>query len=340
MSDPIEWTAERTDVVLKGFKKHMSPKAIARQLDTTEGEIRQRLLALGIKPRHQCNWWTPEEDEILVDLLMVQRLQLGEAAKRLGRQRITVSRRAKRFGYKPYQNAPRHPKELVEQIIQLRLGGKTVLEVSKEVERDVNTVNHILQKADVRRHTDRNWSDEEGKKLVAMVEAGESPHKACKLLSRSGRQMIARLKKLYPKEQRPESVKTFIYRFNFSLHRLIAGKIASSQRRCAEHGWAFDLDEEWIEKRLKEQGFKCQYSGTSFDLTKPNGDTFSLERVDSSRGYTRDNVVITTWDINSMKGDLSLDRFIELCRRITILMSKAPLLSLSPGPSLLLPSQG
>jgi hypothetical protein len=38
--------------------------------------------------------------------------------------------------------------------------------------------------------------------------------------------------------------------------------------------------------------------------------------MDSNRGYTQDNVVITCWVVNHMKSNLTYQQFIELCGQI------------------------
>lgn len=44
--------------------------------------------------------------------------------------------------------------------------------------------------------------------------------------------------------------------------------------------------------------------------------TASLDRIDSNKGYTIDNVQWVHKDVNKMKWDLTQDRFIELCLKI------------------------
>ena len=42
----------------------------------------------------------------------------------------------------------------------------------------------------------------------------------------------------------------------------------------------------------------------------------SIDRIDSNGIYERDNIVITTWEINRMKNILSNERFIMICTKI------------------------
>lgn len=67
----------------------------------------------------------------------------------------------------------------------------------------------------------------------------------------------------------------------------------------------YDLDAQFIKDLLLNQNMKDYYTGK---IPKYSSD-YSVDRVNSSKGYTRDNIVITTTNINTMKMDMSLDTF-------------------------------
>ncbi len=72
-----------------------------------------------------------------------------------------------------------------------------------------------------------------------------------------------------------------------------------------------EIDEAWIER----QPLVCPYlgvilvpdSGKSRDPFAP-----SLDRIDNSRGYTRDNVRVTSWVWNLMRGALTVEEALEV----------------------------
>lgn len=73
----------------------------------------------------------------------------------------------------------------------------------------------------------------------------------------------------------------------------------------------------------KQQG-KCALSGRQLTISgsdkKWRNDlktqTASLDRIDSSKGYTMENVQWVHKDINRIKMDLELDYFIQLCKEV------------------------
>jgi hypothetical protein len=74
----------------------------------------------------------------------------------------------------------------------------------------------------------------------------------------------------------------------------------------------FDLDEDFLIKMYESQQGRCALSGIPFDSDhKP-----SIDRVDSLRGYLRDNVQLVTLEVNRMKTNLSQELFLELCNAV------------------------
>jgi hypothetical protein len=68
----------------------------------------------------------------------------------------------------------------------------------------------------------------------------------------------------------------------------------------------------WIEQQKK-----CRLSGLDIDFIKrENGVSASIDRIDSSKEYTIDNVQLVHKDINRMKNDFNQEYFIGMCKNI------------------------
>lgn len=70
---------------------------------------------------------------------------------------------------------------------------------------------------------------------------------------------------------------------------------------------------------FEKQERKCAMTGLGLTLRgygKPPG-TASVDRIDSSKGYTKDNIQWVHKDVNKMKMDFTKEYFIEVCRLIT-----------------------
>ena len=84
----------------------------------------------------------------------------------------------------------------------------------------------------------------------------------------------------------------------------------------------FDLtiEEAWI--LFEKQDRRCALTGWLLSMRsnskgKPNAETASLDRIDSSQGYIVSNVQWVFNKLNRMKGSMPNERFIALCRAVT-----------------------
>lgn len=94
----------------------------------------------------------------------------------------------------------------------------------------------------------------------------------------------------------------------------------SSVRRGANGGKGrkpldFEITIEDLSNVFENQKGLCAYSKMKIDF---KSGTASLDRIDSSRGYFKDNIQWLHKDINMMKRHYSEDYFLELCTRIVL----------------------
>ncbi len=94
-------------------------------------------------------------------------------------------------------------------------------------------------------------------------------------------------------------------------------------KRCARtRGLAYEVSREYLWKLFIDQKRKCALSGVFLKFARNaaearNGETASLDRIDSSKGYIEGNVQWTHKDVNMMKLDFSDGEFIGYCRKIS-----------------------
>lgn len=89
----------------------------------------------------------------------------------------------------------------------------------------------------------------------------------------------------------------------------------AAARRAAHRGMDCDITVDFLKALYAKQDGKCFYSGISFDVDSRSY-TWSIDRTDSSKGYTQDNVVLVTHIVNCMKNDLPVAEFLEVARRV------------------------
>jgi hypothetical protein len=94
----------------------------------------------------------------------------------------------------------------------------------------------------------------------------------------------------------------------------------SLQKHAAKKGREFSLGKKDIWDMFLKQNRRCALSGV--EIAFPNfvrlrtSQTASLDRIDSSKGYTLDNVQWVHKDINKMKSDLTEQDFVEWCFKV------------------------
>jgi hypothetical protein len=82
----------------------------------------------------------------------------------------------------------------------------------------------------------------------------------------------------------------------------------------------FSINKEYIWNLFLNQKRKCALTGLDLCFSKLSGGndgTASLDRIDSTKGYTTENVWWVHKDLNTMKWDLDLEKFRYYCKRVS-----------------------
>lgn len=96
-----------------------------------------------------------------------------------------------------------------------------------------------------------------------------------------------------------------------SHHGRAASLLKTANRRSSKFAEDCNLDVEFIVEKLKNG--KCEVTGIPFEYenkygTSKNPLAPSIDRIDSNKGYVKDNVRLVIWQFNLMKGELTDDQ--------------------------------
>jgi len=102
----------------------------------------------------------------------------------------------------------------------------------------------------------------------------------------------------------------------------ISGRYIKNTKRGAKiRGLTFSVTAEQMWEKFVEQEGKCALTGKEigFPVTRDMDDiqrTASIDRINSSHGYTIENIQWVHKDVNKLKQDFEESKFIELCEQV------------------------
>jgi len=99
-------------------------------------------------------------------------------------------------------------------------------------------------------------------------------------------------------------------------NNIIKVRVFAAKHRSIRKNIPFEITEETILQKLKEQDGKCYISKQKLTFKENDWYSLSLDRLDSNIGYTKDNTVIVTKFVNTSKNTLSLDEYLKLIKEV------------------------
>lgn len=96
---------------------------------------------------------------------------------------------------------------------------------------------------------------------------------------------------------------------------LVTRLLNRSKDSAYRHGFEYNLTKEYIEDLLKQQNYKCFYTGELLEEGKNIFTQPSIDRIDSNKGYIKGNVVICTVIANTTKNDLTINNLYTLLHK-------------------------
>ena len=92
-------------------------------------------------------------------------------------------------------------------------------------------------------------------------------------------------------------------------------------RRSRDKGREIEFDREYIKELYNKQNGRCFYTDEPMslgyhrdkkDLYSLNFHNISVDRIDSKKGYTKENTVLCCWGCNALKGDHSVQTLYDM----------------------------
>jgi hypothetical protein len=266
--------------------------------------------------------WKEEEVCLLKKLFFLGKSN-KEMGVALGRREFSVKAKVQNLGIKRqlpsrkkncYKN---QSKEFYDKFTELFLSGESNENIAKHFGMLIGQVIKYRRylKIDTKL---RKWTEEEDKILIKCVEKERSMSTIRRKLKRTTSSIINRFHTLgisYTAEIKRSRARRKIKSAS-SFDRCIRDKLASIRTRCNALETTTDLDFDFVKRLAENNNYLCYYSGVKLTPHKHCPNQLSVDRIDSSKGYYRNNVVICSWYINRMKQDSTVAEFYDLCSKV------------------------
>ena len=90
-----------------------------------------------------------------------------------------------------------------------------------------------------------------------------------------------------------------------------------AKARAKKRNQPCQVSKEYLYELFKKQGSNCALTGVTMKVEKGAITCLSLDQKDPSLGYIEGNVQWVAWAANRAKGDMSLDVFVDMCKKVT-----------------------
>jgi hypothetical protein len=100
----------------------------------------------------------------------------------------------------------------------------------------------------------------------------------------------------------------------------ILSLLKTTEKRSIKKGWEFDLTKEWLSEKVNKG--VCELSKIPFLYSKGTQKTHfnpltpSIDRIDSSKGYTKDNCRVVLAAVNMGIGEWGLEMYLKIASKV------------------------
>lgn len=110
------------------------------------------------------------------------------------------------------------------------------------------------------------------------------------------------------------------YKFTkYSLESVLNRRYSSIKCRAKSKEWKIDFEKEYLLELWNKQNGLCALSGLQMTFSKTgvcDPMNVSVDRIDSNKHYTKDNVQLVCYVLNVMKTNLPMKEFLKICKSV------------------------
>lgn len=312
------WSKEEDDLLkeyrtIKGFPY----SEIAKLLNCDIGRIKARAKRLKISRNYNKIEWNDELDNKLIDLIN-KKLSIPEIAGIFNCDEDIIRDRCKILNLESLARKLIYTKEHLDIIIDMYYDGYLDKEIGRKLNMSEQTIKHIRRKEGHCTIRSQPWSEEESSKLLFLIENGSVLRDVKIYFKRLPMNILTELLILKPNiNERSLTFKRFLYSISsYAIKPTIKTKLVQAKNACILKHREFNITEQDVEELFIIQNGRCFYTGDKLETEPGNDKLFSIDRIDSSLGYIKENIVLCTWEFNRFKSNQSLGKMKELATKL------------------------
>ena len=195
---------------------------------------------------------------------------------------------------------------------------KNITQISKILRISWGVVNRTVR-SEIEVFDPRNrWTKEEQDLLIELREQGLSRFRISKIIGKSVNQIKSRVQllKLEKAKVKAEYIPRNPYLksvYKNDLEKFLRLRYSNIKSRSFRLGVEFSIPIDEFLIQWEKQDGKCYYTNIEMSCLPKLDNSFSVDRVDSTRGYVSGNVVFCITWVNAMKSNASIKEFVDMC---------------------------
>lgn len=313
------WKNEEVEILRKMVDEEFSDQQIAEKLNKTAIAVYHKREGLNIKSKStlmtRFERYSIEENKLIQDL-MKEGLSTKEIAERLNKSYNSI--RAKIYNFKAEKVCVWKEDEL-NSLSELFLSGVSQSEIATRFNKKIGEVKYIIGKLKLSNKGKIRWTQEEIDKIIFLLNQNISLKEISITLNRGICSIIKEIGKLGV-NYKYNQIKIYTSDPNYSeiefrekifTRRLAKVKSHSKKRNIEFRLTINDMIDQW-----ETQRGLCAYTKLPMNIEIGAENGVSIDRIDSDKDYSKDNIVLCIDDINKMKRDIQLNKFYYYCQLI------------------------
>lgn len=228
----------------------------------------------------------------------------------------TISKKLKKHGIKITNHLPDLSDD---EVMRVYTEKKTLIDTANHFKSDIKKIRKILIRLGINNFRAKNWNHKYDQEIVSMYRSGMSAYQIADKFGYSHTTVLKNLRRL---EILPRNKYLAVQAKD--RYKTISDSQFKNIMSCASiRNINFEVTKEYVYQLYLSQDKICAISGVEITLPMNylelscGSFTASLDRIDSSKGYTEGNLQWVHKKINIMKQDMSDNEFIAWCKIVS-----------------------